>query len=168
VRSERYVARPLTPDVGGAKRTWRFLQGESEESMSNRKKELKEAYKQTHTPMGVYQIRNLTNDKVFVGYALNLPGILTSTRIQLNAGSHPNKKLQAEWNELGSDSFAFELVDELTATEGPAYDYRGDLRFLEELWLEKLQPYGARGYNEKKKSKDERLREIAQRRLDRQ
>jgi len=35
--------------------------------MNTRKKELREEYKQTHTPMGIYQIRNLTNDKVFVG-----------------------------------------------------------------------------------------------------
>src|SRR5438105_5069880 len=114
--------------------------------MNTRKKELREEYKQTHTPMGIYQIRNLTNDKVFVGAALNLPGILTSNRVQLSAGNHPNKQLQAEWDEFGSDSFAFEVVDELAATEGTGYDYRTDLRFLEELWLEKLQPYGERGY----------------------
>ena len=134
--------------------------------MNNRKKELKEQYKLTHTPMGIYQIRNLANDKVFVGVAFNMPGILTSNKLQLSSGNHPNKKLQAEWNEFGSESFAFEVLDELTATEGAGYDYRADLAFLEELWLEKLQPYGERGYNEKKKGKEERLREIAQRRLD--
>jgi hypothetical protein len=133
--------------------------------MSSRKKELKEAYKQAHTPMGIYQIRNLTNGKVFVGAALNLPGILTSNRVQLGAGSHPNKKLQAEWNEFGRERFVFEVVDELAATEGPGYDYRADLKFLEELWLEKLQPYGDRGYNEKKKGREDKLKEIAERRL---
>ena len=136
--------------------------------MENRKKELKEEYKRNHTPMGVYQIRNLANDKVFVGAALNLSGILTSKKLQLRGGSHPNKTLQADWNEFGSESFVFEVLDELTATEGARYDYRADLAVLEEIWLEKLQPYGDRGYNEKKKGKEERLREIAQRRLDNQ
>src|SRR5262245_28910062 len=136
--------------------------------MKNRKKELKEEYKQNHTPMGVYQIRNLTNDKIFVAAALNLPGILTSKKLQLRMGSHPNKSLQADWNEFGSESFVFEVLDELTATEGARHDYRADLAVLEEIWLEKLQPYGDRGYNEKKKGKEERLREIAQRRLDSQ
>jgi hypothetical protein len=42
------------------------------------------------------------------------------------------------------------------------------LALLEEIWLEKLQPYGERGYNEKRKGKEGRLREIAQRRLDSQ
>lgn len=133
--------------------------------MSNRKKELKEAYLQTHTPMGVYQIRNLTNNKVFVRAALNLPGILTSNKMQLNSGNHPNKQLQAEWNEFGSASFAFEVLDELTATQGAGYDYRADLAFLEALWLEKLEPYGERGYNAKKQDREEKLREMAQKRL---
>src|SRR5690349_12143048 len=133
--------------------------------MNTRKKELKEQYKLSHTPMGVYQIRNLTNGKVFVGTALNLPGILTSNRLQLKSGRHPNNKLQVEWNEFGSESFAFEVLDELAATEGPDYDYRADLGFLEELWLEKLQPYGDRGYIEKKKGREERLKEIVEKRL---
>jgi GIY-YIG catalytic domain len=132
--------------------------------MSNRKKELKDQYKQTHTPMGVYQIRNLVNQKVFVGTALNLPGILTSNKLQLNAGNHPNKKLLSDWSEFGSDSFAFEVLDELPPNQGADYDYKADLASLEELWLEKLQPYGERGYNERKKGREERLREMAQKR----
>jgi hypothetical protein len=34
--------------------------------MSN-KKEMKRAYKESHRPMGVYQIRNLINGKVLIG-----------------------------------------------------------------------------------------------------
>jgi len=61
-------------------------------------------------------------------------------------------------------SFAFEVLDELSATEGAGHDYRSELAFLEELWLERLQPYGERGYNVRKKGKEERLKEIAQKR----
>ena len=32
---------------------------------------------------------------------------------------------------------------------------------MEEMWLEKLEPYGERGYNEKKLTREERLRKIA-------
>jgi hypothetical protein len=136
--------------------------------MSDKKKELKREYKNIHTPMGVYQIKNLVNDKVFLGVALNLPGIINSNRLQLNLGSHPNKRLQAEWNEFGSESFVFDVVDELKPAEGTGSDYREELAFLEELWLEKLEPYGERGYNEKKKGKEEKLRQIAANRLGRQ
>lgn len=132
--------------------------------MSNKKKELKREYKQSHPPMGIYQIRNIVNDKVLVGATLNLPGIFNRYRLQLKAGSHQNKRLQAEWSEYGSESFVFEILDELTPGTDPAQDYREDLAFLENLWLEKLEPYGDRGYNEKKKGREEKLRLIAQKR----
>jgi len=128
--------------------------------MDNRKKELTRAYKQNHRPMGVFQIRNIANDKVLIGVSLNLPGILNRHKFQLRMGKHGNHGLQAEWDEFGSESFAFEIIDELQPREEPGYDYREDLAFLEELWLEKLKPYGHRGYNEKKKGKEERLRQI--------
>jgi hypothetical protein len=133
--------------------------------MNNKKKELKKEYQHTHPPMGIYQIRNLVNDKVLVGATLNLHGQSNSFKGQLSLGNHPNKRLQADWNEFGSDSFVFEVLDELTATEGAGYDYKADLAFLEELWLEKIEPYGERGYNAKKKGKEEKLREIAERRI---
>jgi hypothetical protein len=133
--------------------------------MSNKRKDLKKEYKQNHPPMGVYQIHNLANNKVLVGVALNLPGILNSNRLQLKMGIHPNKVLQAEWHDYGSESFSFEVLDELKATEAEGYDYREDLAFLEELWVEKLEPYGERGYNERKKEKEEKLRQIAKKRI---
>ena len=133
--------------------------------MNSSKKELTKAYKQNPPAMGIYQIRNLVNDKVLVGSSLNLPGIINRTKLQLNAGNYLNKKLQAEWQEFGGDQFAFEVLDELAATEGASYNYRADLTALEEIWLEKLKPYGERGYNEKKKGSEERLREIAEQRL---
>jgi hypothetical protein len=136
--------------------------------MTSKKKELTKAYKETHPPMGIYQIRNLMNDKLFIGSSLNLPGILNRSRLELIDGRHLNKQLQADWNELGGERFTFEVLDELTATEGPEYNYRPDLASLEDLWLEKLQPYGERGYNEKKKSREARLQEIIRKRLDHQ
>src|SRR5262245_42156024 len=115
--------------------------------MKKTKKELIKEYKQNPPPMGVYQIRNLANEKILVGTSQNLSGIFDREKFQLKLGGHPNKKLQADWNEFGSDNFAFEILDELKPTENPGYDYREDLAFLEEIWLEKLQPYGERGYN---------------------
>ncbi len=76
---------------------------------------------------------------------------LQPVSIAVEGWESSNKKLQAEWNELGSQSFVFEILDELTPGNDPAQDYRTDLAFLEALWLEKLEPYGDRGYNEKEK-----------------
>jgi hypothetical protein len=133
--------------------------------MDNAKKELKREYKQNTPPMGVFQIYNLINNKVLIGAGLNLPGILNRHKFQLTMGNHPNKILQAEWNESGSEKFIFEILDELQPNPDPDHDYSADLAFLEELWLEKLEPYAERGYNERKKGKEEKLRLIAAKRL---
>ena len=123
------------------------------------KKDLKREYLETKIPMGVYQIRNLTNEKVFVGSSLNLSGIFNRYKFALVAGNHPNKALQTDWNALGADKFAFEVLEELEARAG--LDDKAELAVLEDLWLEKLEPYGERGYNERKLTREERLRMIA-------
>lgn len=130
--------------------------------MSDKKRELKKEYKLNHRPMGVYQIRNIANEKVLIGASLDLPGILNRHKFQLKMGNHPNGALQGEWNEFGAEGFAFEILDEITPKEG--CDSREELAFLEEMWLEKSQPYGDRGYNERKKGREEMLRLIAQKR----
>lgn len=129
--------------------------------VNERKKQLKQEYSQSSRPAGVFQIRNLTNGKVFVGSSANLPGIFNRHEFQLKAGGHPNKKLQADWNEFGAENFEFEILEEIVPRETPNYDLRADLEFFEDLWLEKLAPYGECGYNEKKKTRAERLKMIA-------
>lgn len=134
--------------------------------MEQDKKRLKKEYKENHRPMGVFLIRNMVNDKVFVGVGLDLPGIINRHRFELMKGSHRSRQLQAEWNEYGSESFAFEIFDQITPRADPDFNYREELTFLEDLWLEKLQPYGERGYNEPKLSREEKLRRIAAGRSD--
>lgn len=112
----------------------------------DRRSELKLAYKQTPRPMGVYQIRNIVNDKVFVGSNTNLDGIFNRHVFQLKHGSHPRKDLQRDWKELGEDKFAFEVLEILEPSE-EYQDVAYDLKKMEEKWLEKLQPYGEKGYN---------------------
>lgn len=116
--------------------------------------------------MGVYQIRNTVNDKIFIGVSQDLPGILNRQEFALKSGVHTNKKLQEDWNEFGGKNFVFEILDEIMPVDNPNYDVKADLKYFEELWLEKLQPYGTRGYNEKKKTREERLKMIADNRLD--
>lgn len=128
--------------------------------MNANQKALKKEYQQSHRPMGIWAIRNLVNDKVLLGASLNLPGILNRLRFQLQMGGHPNLALQADWNHLGSERFAFEILDEISPRTEPHYDYRSDLLMLEDMWLENLTPYGEKGYNEPKKTRDERLRMI--------
>ncbi len=119
------------------------------------------AYKASRRPIGIFQVRNMVNEKIFVGSTLNLDAMFNRIRFQLYAGSHPNKLLVADWKQYGTGKFAFEVLEEIFPREDPNYDYAADLETLEDLWLEKLQPYGDKGYNEKKKTREERLRMIA-------
>ncbi len=111
------------------------------------KKALLREYKETPRPAGVYRIRNTVNGRTLVGSSVNLPAILNRHRSELRAGGHRNRELQKEWTEFGPDAFEFEVLDTLAEPDGPDYDPSADLRALEELWLDKLSPYGERGYN---------------------
>jgi hypothetical protein len=111
------------------------------------KKALIREYKESRRPMGVFRVHNKVHDKSFVGKSVDLPAMLNRQQSQLRMGGHPNRALQKDWNELGAEAFAFEVLDTLTIPERTDYDPAADLRALEELWLDKLSPFGERGYN---------------------
>ena len=100
--------------------------------------------------MGVYCVTNSRNGKILLGSALNVRGILNSILFQLQGSSYPNEALQKDFNAQEEADFSFKVVDYLKPKDDLKYDYRADLKALEELWLEKLQPYGEAGYNIKK------------------
>ncbi|MBO0996316.1 GIY-YIG nuclease family protein [Bacillus sp. SD075] len=112
----------------------------------DRKKELKQLYKETKVEAGVYQIRNTVNNKVFIGSTRNLK-TLKGKQFELEMGTNTNKVLQGEWNQYGKDAFSFEVLEVLKAKETGFFDVKRELKKLEEEWMEKIQPYEERGYN---------------------
>jgi hypothetical protein len=127
-------------------------------------KQLKQNYKETPRAMGVFLIRNNLTDRIFLAAGIDLHGLINRHKFALGHGSHANKQLQADWNEFGSDNFAFEIVDQISPRPGIEVDNRAEVASLEDLWLEKLQPFGERGYNSPKLSREEKLRRIAAKR----
>lgn len=116
------------------------------------KKELKEAYKQMRIPMGVFQIRNTINGKIFVEGSMNLTAIWNRYRLQLEMGSHPSPSLQQDWRSFGPDAFAYEILAELEQDDLKSdQDYRKELKLLEAMYLDELQPFEEKGYNRKPK-----------------
>jgi group I intron endonuclease len=114
------------------------------------KKELINQYKQTIQPMGIYQIKNKKNDKIYIGSAKDLRGIINRDKFQLKNGLHLNTEMQKDYNEIGEEGFSFDILDYLKPKDDLNYDYTDELKLLEEMWLEKLQPYNEKGYNTKK------------------
>lgn len=114
------------------------------------RKERKFIYKNTPTPMGVYQIRNTANDKVLVGGSLNLDGRRNRFNFELAQGTtSTDREMKRDWERFGASSFVFEVLEQLKPVDDPRHDYKADLADLEKKWLDKLQPYGDRGYNKK-------------------
>ena len=111
------------------------------------RKALIRQYKETRRPIGVFRVRNTVNGKSLVGASTDVPSMLNRQRAQLQMSVHANRTLQNDWNVLGSEAFEFEVLDTLTPPERADWDPSEDLRVLEELWLERLSPFGDRGYN---------------------
>jgi group I intron endonuclease len=111
------------------------------------KKELKKKYKQTMRPMGVYQIKNLVNGKIFIGSSSDIPGKINSQKFQLSLGSHMNQELQKDYKVFGIENFSFEVLDYLEPKDVINYDYTDDLKALKEMWIEKLLTSSPKGYN---------------------
>lgn len=114
------------------------------------KKQIKKEYQKTVQPMGVYRIVNMVTGKILIGSSKNLPAIANRVKLQLKLGSYPNQELQLDYTQFGEAAFRFEVVDYLQPNDRENYDYSGDLRELEDLWLDQLQPYGDKGYNKPK------------------
>lgn len=114
------------------------------------RKEIINDYKQIKSKIGVFQIRNKTNNKVFVESSLDLAAIWNRLRFQLNMGSHPNVELQKDWKALGEENFAYEILSEIQQDDAVQMDYRKEIKKLEAMFIEELQPFGDKGYHVKK------------------
>lgn len=117
--------------------------------MMDRKKELKQMYKEIPIEAGIYMITNTANQKKWVGSTRNLKSI-NGRKFSLEAGTDTNRALQEDWNLYGRDSFTFETLEVLKKKEDdPYFNEKEALQALEEKWKEQIQPYGEKGYNKK-------------------
>lgn len=61
---------------------------------------MKQQYKEMKPEMGVFIIRSKASNKCFLQATPNLRGTVNGTQFKLNAGIHPNRELQQDWNSL--------------------------------------------------------------------
>jgi hypothetical protein len=100
--------------------------------------------------MGLLQIRNLVDGRTLLIGTVDLPARINRERAQLRLGCHRHAALQADWQQLGADAFAFEVLDTLTPPEEQTagYDATTELAVLEELWIERITAAGGHpGYS---------------------
>ena len=75
----------------------------------------------------IYKIRNLINQKFYVGSAVDTRTRFRQHRRLLKKGIHHCKHLQAAWNKYGEDVFKFEIVEHVSSRE--------QLEDAEDQWL---------------------------------
>jgi group I intron endonuclease len=60
---------------------------------------------------GIYLIRNLVNDKVYIGQSVNVKARLSDHRRLLSQNKHNNSYLQRQYNKYGVDCFEFSKIE---------------------------------------------------------
>ena len=103
--------------------------------------------------MGVFQIRNTSNNKIFVSSSTNIKAMFNRCKAELNFGGHKNLELQSDWNNLGEQNFVFEILSEIKYDEEKKIDSAKEVKLLEQMFIDELQPFEDKGYNKKILSK---------------
>lgn len=116
--------------------------------MKNRK-ELLVQYKESKPTMGVYQIRNNSNGRLWIEGSTNPQARWNRHKSELNFGSHRNTELQADWKQYGEQAFDFRILQTLKPDDNPKakVNYSKEVEQLAALVLEELNPKPGQLYN---------------------
>lgn len=89
---------------------------------------------------GIYLIKNIQNNKVYIGSAINIPKRWTEHKRNLKKGKHHSRHLQSAWNIYGEQNFKFEILQEVSNFE--------HLLAYEQVYLDYYKSYeDEKGYN---------------------
>ena len=99
--------------------------------------------------VGIYSIRNIINDKKYIGSTTNLKTRYTQHKSKLRHKKHCNLHLQNAWNKYGEKSFVYEILENCNIDV---------LLKREEFWIKKLNSHiNKNGYNFSEKPRSSRL-----------
>ena len=91
---------------------------------------------------GIYGIKNLINNKIYVGQASDIFWRWTHHKSDLKGNRHHNTHLQNSWNKYGEENFEFYIIERCDLDK---------LNDREIYWIEKLRTYegfdDCNGYN---------------------
>lgn len=95
--------------------------------------------------IGVYQIKNLINGKIYIGSSININSRWKEHIRFLNNNKHHSIHFQRAWNKYGEDSFEFKIIELVNNTD--------NLLDREQYYLDKFESYNRdNGYNIAKNS----------------
>jgi group I intron endonuclease len=109
---------------------------------------LKREYKENRRPAGVYQIKNTATGKIFIGSSVDVNARINRHKAGFAfMDNHEMPALIADVKKYGAENFTFEVLETLEGEYDSDTGLREDLKLLEQMWLEKCNPFGERGYN---------------------
>ena len=87
--------------------------------------------------MGIYMIRNIINNKMYIGQTNDFKRRWSDHKKNLRGNRHDNHELQKDWNEYGENNFEFKIIKECSEDE---------LDILEQKFIEEFKTFD-NGYN---------------------
>ena len=106
-----------------------------------KRKILKEEYKQRKHIGGIFRVTNTENGRYLLAYAVNLQAKQNAFDFMVSSSSCFHHKLSKDWAAFGANAFIFEILESLEKKEEQSQDeFLEDLKILEQIWGEKLDP----------------------------
>lgn len=99
-----------------------------------RRKQLMEEYKHRRPEKGVISYRCKETGVSYLGISKDTRADFNSTNVKLAGNSHPNKEMQAIWNQYGQDGFEISVLKVLKYKD-PADNHATELEELRETCL---------------------------------
>jgi len=95
-----------------------------------------------------HQIKNSITGKIFIGSSVDVNARINRHKAGFAfLDSHEIPGLIADVKKYGAESFPFEVLETLEGEYDSDAGLCEDLKLLEQMWLEKCEPFGERGYN---------------------
>ena len=91
---------------------------------------------------GIYGIRNIANNKIYIGLSSDIYKRWKVHRTILNKGKDINAHLQSAWNEYGESSFEFFIIEKISS------ENKNKMKTRERHWIRKYRSNNnSFGYN---------------------
>lgn len=109
----------------------------------DRRKQLKEEYKQIKQEMGLIGATCLVTGKTYLEATNRTKASMNKLLFTLKLGSHRCSELQKEWKKYGEEAFEIKVIEVLEYDkEDPDRDYSEDLELVKMDWIDRLKKEG--------------------------
>lgn len=81
-------------------------------------------------PMGVFQLKNIKNNKVLIGHSIDMESKWNRHKMALKFVNHRNRSFQEDWNEYGEENFMFDVLSKLQNRENENLNINKELKTL--------------------------------------